>query len=353
MKTKGIYGNTLNITQTAHGTQNGKALDSNSPLIAMEDVYVYDYHHIVQWHEKAGRNTEQQSYFYVRMANSNDYFIVVHAFPLKLGVVKAGEEIGKMHWYWNWTTGQRADHFHTCANIAGTGWVEPPCVLDRSIVTLKWAYGGDNWSAHYENYRDLSINSNTVNEMVNCFPIKCKVLFDETLVRPEPNRNKDPLRKMTSGTIVEVTAYAAGENVNGSNVWCFIGDGYVHKSLVIPDQSQDAEIIRLNKELSDANNKIASQDTTIKELQIELQKCAQKEAEYASKIDDLEKDVLRLNSEIISLNKAINDLTGTLIDTQKQLEDCQKNCDGDCENLWDAIIEFLKKIFGWIKPGKS
>ena len=113
------------------------------------------------------------------------------------------------------------------------------------------------------------------------------------------------------------------------------------------------EIIRLNKELSDANNKIASQDTTIKELQIELQNCAQKEAEYASKIDDLEKDVLRLNSEIISLNKAINDLTGTLINTQKQLEDCQKNCDGDCENLWDAIIEFLKKIFGWIKPGKS
>jgi archaellum component FlaC len=344
MKSRGIYGNVLNITQTAHGTQDGKALDSNSPLIAMEDVYVYDYHHIVQWHPKINRNTEQQSYFYVRMYNSNDYFIVVHAFPLKMGLVKAGEEVGKMHWYWNWETGARADHFHTCANIAGVGWVEPPCILDPNVVQLKWAYGGDNWSAHYENYRNLSINTLTTEDMVTSFPTTCKVLYNDTLVRPEPNRNKPPVKTLSSGTAVTVTAYATGEDVNGGNIWCYIGDGYVHKSLITPDDSLQKEVDTLNKQIETQRLFIAEQDAQIDTLEGQIVNLNNQIAENEAKIKILEKDVSRVS---LLLEQAQNELKicseGNQA-LQKEVDELKKGC----KNIIEVLADFIKKIFEWI-----
>lgn len=361
MKTRGIFGNELVITQTAHGTQNGKALDISSPLIAMEDVYVYDFHHIVQWHAKAGRNTEQESYFFVRMANSNDYYIVVHAYPIKLGLVKAGEEIGKKHWYWNWTTGQRADHFHICSHINGIGWVEPPCVLDRSVVKLKWAWGGDHWSTKYENYRDLSINSNIENEMVNSFLTKCKVLYDETLVRPDPNRNKTPIRKLSANTIIDVTGYAAGENVNGTNIWCYIGDGYVHKSLLTADNVKDPEVAKLKEDLVKANEQISQQNILIKELQDKNSEYAVFQSQHISRIEDLEKEVSISSDKIISLNKAIEDLQNASNEGVNKLVECEKRCEeylkeinnSEDKTLGGIIIKFLKSLFEWIKPEKK
>jgi uncharacterized coiled-coil protein SlyX len=179
------------------------------------------------------------------------------------------------------------------------------------------------------------------------FPTKCKIMFNDTIVRINPNRNNPPVATLQANTAVDIVGYSVGENVNGTNIWCYTGTGYIHKSLLALDDSLEVELMALRK-------KTAEQEDTIIYLSESVDKLTKQVADNASQIKILMQEASEF---ILAKEQALKDLKTCQVDKgvlekrvvelEEKIKDLQ---DGETqEDLINKISDLIKRIFEWIK----
>ena len=279
IKLESLYGNPILLTQSPHGVQNGKAIDTgNKILYAPCDIEIKaaNYHYKKRWHSVAKVYTEQDTWFDINILNSTSIIEAAHGKPYRTGKFTTGEAIGERVPYYSNTTGKRADHWHTAVKAKGI-WDVPLSYIKRTnTIKLVGSPFNPKWG-QWPTYPDKTI---TVNLPINnldmaTLPIdsngqqilfKCETIHTGTLnIRALPTSNSADLGDVPVGTVFDCTEIADGEVVSGIKTWYKYQNGWVSgawiKVLPLADQS---EVNTLKVENASLKSKISNAQEALK-----------------------------------------------------------------------------------------
>lgn len=218
MKLDSLYGNPIGLTQSPHGVQDKKAIDTNNRVLYAPyhiEIRASEYHHIRRYHKVAKVYTEQDTWFDIRVLDTNAIIEAAHGKPYRLGIFKPGEPIGEYVPYYNNTTGKRADHWHTAIKVDNIWDVILNYIKRTNTIKLFGSPFNPKW-AMWPTYSDKELLLLSKPEMVKLQKgLQIKTLNSEPMyLRKEPRTGPDYGRIVPGNTIYNVVVVAQGEKVS-------------------------------------------------------------------------------------------------------------------------------------------